>query len=79
MLRSEGKSIESVQGSGFEGDAVLYSTWLLGLDWREEGRKGSGEEGGDARTDIWTYRRMEDLPYCLVQDCIPFRAAAQKA
>ena len=64
-----------MQGSGSEGDAVLYSTWLLGLDWREEGKKGWERKGG---TDIQTYRWMEDLPYCVVQDCIPFGAAAQK-
>ena len=42
-----------MQGSGSERDAVLYDTWLLGLDWRGEGREGLGREeveekgGGD--------------------------------
>ena len=29
LLRSECNSIESEQGSGSKGDAVLYNTWLL--------------------------------------------------
>ena len=61
MLRSECKSIVSVQGSGFEGDAVLYSTWLLGLDWREEGRKGSGEKGG---MHVRTYKDTDRWKIC---------------
>ena len=37
------KLFESVQGSGSEGDAVLYNTSILGLDWRGwEGREGLG-------------------------------------
>ena len=48
-LRSEYKVIKNVQCSGSKGDAVLYNTWLLGLDWRE----GLGqEEGGEAQWDF---------------------------
>ena len=40
-----------MQGSGSKGDAVLYNTWLLGLDWRgkrgvRRGRVGEGGVGG---------------------------------
>ena len=38
------KVCESMQGSGSKGDAVLYNTWLLGLDWRGEGREKLGGE-----------------------------------
>ena len=54
MLRSKCKSIESVQGSGSKGDAVLYNTWLLGLDWREEGRERLGREEGGGGGDVTT-------------------------
>ena len=46
------KVCESMQGSSSKGDAVLYNTWLLGLNWRgkrgvERGR--GGREGVGVR------------------------------
>ena len=42
-----------MQNSGSKGDAVLYNTWLLDLDWRVKrgvGRERGGlEEGGGKR------------------------------
>ena len=39
--------------------------------------EGSGE--GRGRTYICMHEWTEDLPHCVVQDCVPFGAAAQKA
>ena len=46
------------------------------LIWYEAiGESGWGVVGCTyAHMDLW----KEDLPHCVVQDCVPFRAAAQK-
>ena len=46
LLRTECNGIESEQGSGSEGDAVLYNAWLLSLDWRGRGEGGVGRGSG---------------------------------
>ena len=42
-----------MQNSGSKGDAVLYNTWLLDLDWRVKRgvgmERGGQEEGGKGR------------------------------
>ena len=63
FLRVSVKLFESVQGTGSEGDAVLYNTWLLDLDWmgwegreglggRRTGRRGVREGRPEARGDL---------------------------
>ena len=37
---------------------------------------GGSEGGGDGGCTYW--HRREDLPHCVVQDCVPFGAASQK-
>ena len=38
-----------MQGSGSKGGAVLYNTWLFGLDWRGKGMLGEFGRGREGR------------------------------